>query len=217
MTIDEERQARILTTHVGSLPRPDVLSEMMATGKTAPATYAKTVRESVADVVRRQVDCGIDIIDDGEQSKSGFIAYIDDRLAGMEPRHDDPPQLDSREKQAFPEFYAQGHSGTRPPPMFCTGPGSLYRPASASDRHRKPQSRAQRRPRDGCVHAGGLAGADPSLSRQPLLQIRRRVPHRHRRGDARGIQGHHRGGLHRPDRRSASRHALHARAPYGRG
>src|SRR5258706_16166518 len=40
----------------------------------------------------------------------------------MEPPHDDPPQLDSREKQAFPEFYAHGHSGTRPPPRLCTGP-----------------------------------------------------------------------------------------------
>src|SRR5258706_5104371 len=122
MTIDEARQKRILTTHVGSLPRPDVLSEMMAEGKTAPVVFAKAVREAVADVVRRQVDCGVDIVDDGEQSKPGFISYIDARLAGMEPRHDDPPQLDSREKQAFPEFYAHGHSGTRPPPRLCTGP-----------------------------------------------------------------------------------------------
>ena len=122
MTIEQARQERSLTTHVGSLPRPDALSEMMAEGKTNPAIYAKTVRDAVAAVVRRQADCGVDIVDDGEQSKPGFITYIDARLAGMEPRHDDPPQLDSREKRSFPEFYAHGHSGTRPPPMFCTGP-----------------------------------------------------------------------------------------------
>ena len=122
MTIDEARQNRILTTHVGSLPRPDALSEMMAAGTTNPTIFGKAVRDAVADVVRHQVDCGVDIVDDGEQSKPGFISYIDARLAGMEPRHDDPPQLDSREKRSFPEFYAHGHSGTRPPPRLCTGP-----------------------------------------------------------------------------------------------
>jgi 5-methyltetrahydropteroyltriglutamate--homocysteine methyltransferase len=118
MSLEADRLKRILTTHVGSLPRPDALSEMMAVGK----TDAKAVREAVADVVRRQVDAGIDIVDDGEQSKPGFITYIHERLSGMEPRLDNPPQLDSREKQSFPEFYAHGHSGSRPAPMLCTGP-----------------------------------------------------------------------------------------------
>src|SRR5258706_8647072 len=122
MTMDEARQRRILTPIFGSPPRPDALSEMMAEGKTAPAIFAKAVREAVSDVVRRQVDWGVDIVDDGELPRRGFISYTDARLAGREPRHDDPPQLDSREKQAFPEFYAHGHSGTRPPPRLCTGP-----------------------------------------------------------------------------------------------
>ncbi len=113
---------RILTTHVGSLPRPDALSHMMAEGKSEPQAFAKAVREAVDDVVRRQIDAGIDIVDDGEQSKPGFITYIHERLSGMEPRKDDPPQLDSREKRSFPEFYANGHSGSRPAPMLCTGP-----------------------------------------------------------------------------------------------
>jgi 5-methyltetrahydropteroyltriglutamate--homocysteine methyltransferase len=64
--------------------------------------------------------CGIDIIDGGS-SQSGFIAYIDGRLAGVD-HATTTAAIDSREKQAFPEFYAHGHSGTRPPPMFCTGP-----------------------------------------------------------------------------------------------
>ncbi len=122
MTIDAQRYHRILTTHVGSLPRPDGLSEIMAGGPPYPESYPKTVRQAVQDVVRRQVECGIDIVDDGEQSKPGFITYIHERLGGMEARTDNPPQLDTREKRAFPEFYAQGHSGSRPPPMLCTGP-----------------------------------------------------------------------------------------------
>jgi 5-methyltetrahydropteroyltriglutamate--homocysteine methyltransferase len=118
MSIDSERFHRILATHVGSLPRPEALQKLMAEGK----TDARAVREAVADVVRRQVDSGIDIVDDGEQSKPGFITYIHERLAGIEARKDHPGQLDSREKQSFPEFYRDGHSGSRPAPMLCTGP-----------------------------------------------------------------------------------------------
>src|SRR5258706_14514019 len=102
MSIDEARQRRILTTHVGSLPRPDALSEMMAEGTTNPTIFAKAVREAVAEMGRRQTDCGVDIVDDGAQSSPGFITYVDARVPGMEPRHDDPPQLHSRIKRAFP-------------------------------------------------------------------------------------------------------------------
>jgi 5-methyltetrahydropteroyltriglutamate--homocysteine methyltransferase len=122
MGLAEERQSRIVTTHVGSLPRPDALSELMAEGHTEGSAYAKMVREAVAAIVKRQADCGIDIVDDGEQSKPGFITYIDERLGGMQVRTDNPPQIDTREKRSFPEFYCNGHSGTRPPPRLCTGP-----------------------------------------------------------------------------------------------
>ena len=122
MNIETQRYRRILTTHVGSLPRPDALSEMMGAGAPYPAHYAKAVNQAVQAVVRRQAECGIDIVDDGEQSKPGFITYIHERLGGMEHRSDSPPELDTREKRAFPEFYVHGHSGSRPTPMVCTGP-----------------------------------------------------------------------------------------------
>jgi 5-methyltetrahydropteroyltriglutamate--homocysteine methyltransferase len=122
MSIETQRYRRILTTHVGSLPRPNALSEMMADGAPYPPGYAKSVHEAVKDVVRRQAECGIDIVDDGEQSKPGFITYIHERLGGMERRADNPAELDTREKRAFPAFYARGHSGSRPPPMICSGP-----------------------------------------------------------------------------------------------
>jgi len=117
MFIQTERTKRILTTHVGSLPRPDALQHMMAEGH----TVAPAISDAVKEVVKHQVDVGIDIVDDGEQSKPGFITYIHERLGGMEERKDNPHQLDSRERRSFPEFYKNGHSGTRPPPMLCTG------------------------------------------------------------------------------------------------
>jgi 5-methyltetrahydropteroyltriglutamate--homocysteine methyltransferase len=121
-----ERQKRIVTTHVGSLPRPDAVNHFMATeGAIAadPQSYAKSVREAVADVVRAQVEAGIDIVDDGEQSKPGFVAYVTERISGFEPRKEKTAQfLTTRENQAFPEFYACGHSGAVPPRMATVEP-----------------------------------------------------------------------------------------------
>ncbi|HEY7382656.1 MAG TPA: cobalamin-independent methionine synthase II family protein [Beijerinckiaceae bacterium] len=119
----EARQQRILTTHVGSLPRPDALSEMMAGGDTAPAIYEGAVRDAVAAVVQRQVDLGIDIIDDGEQSKPGFVAYVHERLGGLTPRDDMPSGFqETRETRSFPQFYVCGHSGAAHPRVATTEP-----------------------------------------------------------------------------------------------
>jgi len=123
MALMDERKKRILTTHVGSLPRPGTLSEMMAEGDTEDAAFRAAVMEAVKESVAQQIACGIDIVDDGEQSKPGFVAYVSERLGGLEPITGDPqPQLDSRERRSFPEFYASGHSGTAPPRMATTGP-----------------------------------------------------------------------------------------------
>src|SRR5262249_56921050 len=78
---------RILTTHVGSLARPPDLFDMLAVRASGQpydaAAFEARVRQAVADVVRRQAELGIDIIDDGEQGKPGFVAYISERLAGF--------------------------------------------------------------------------------------------------------------------------------------
>src|SRR5689334_5281145 len=117
----EERANRILTTHVGSLPRPDALSAMMADGQTGTPEFDKAVREAVDAIVRKQAELGIDIVDDGEQSKPGFVAYVLERLAGFTPRDDVPEGfLSTRETQAFPEFYSCGHSGSALPRMATT-------------------------------------------------------------------------------------------------
>jgi 5-methyltetrahydropteroyltriglutamate--homocysteine methyltransferase len=80
---------RILTTHVGSLARPKDLLEMMDAqlrGKPYDSlAYDKRVQSAVAEVVRKQVECGIDIVADGEQGKASFNAYVVERLTGFAP------------------------------------------------------------------------------------------------------------------------------------
>src|SRR4029079_3653434 len=78
---------RFLTTHTGSLPRPDDLIRMMyAKEEGVPVDRAALdarVRAAVADVVKKQADAGIDVVNDGEMSKPSYATYIKDRLAGF--------------------------------------------------------------------------------------------------------------------------------------
>ncbi len=126
---------RILTTHVGSLPRPlELLDMMKARLGGAPydhAAYDVKVRDAVSNIVGKQVDCGIDIVTDGEQSKPGFFTYIQERLKGFEARPGMKVPFYEAEVSAFPEYYkdyfarAMGGGGVAPiHPMVCTGPVS---------------------------------------------------------------------------------------------
>jgi 5-methyltetrahydropteroyltriglutamate--homocysteine methyltransferase len=76
---------RILTTHTGSLPRPDDLVELMYAkeeGHAAPGLDERITR-AVAEVVDRQIAAGVDVIDDGEVSKPSYATYVKDRLTGF--------------------------------------------------------------------------------------------------------------------------------------
>jgi 5-methyltetrahydropteroyltriglutamate--homocysteine methyltransferase len=78
---------RFLTTHTGSLPRPeDLIRAMFAREEGVPvdaAALAARIRSSVAEVVRKQVEAGIDVVDDGEMSKPSYATYPKDRLTGF--------------------------------------------------------------------------------------------------------------------------------------
>jgi 5-methyltetrahydropteroyltriglutamate--homocysteine methyltransferase len=78
---------RFLTTHTGSLPRPDdLVRTMYAREEGVPverAALEQRVAQAVDEVVRKQVDAGIDIVDDGEMSKPSYATYVKDRLAGF--------------------------------------------------------------------------------------------------------------------------------------
>ena len=125
---------RILTTHAGSLPRPPDLLEMMQARESGrpydEQAYAARLRSAVGEIARRQIETGLDIIDDGEMSKPGFIPYVNERLGGFEPRKDAPggsPFAGSREFKSFPEFY-EWFARVMPSPalrsvhLVCTGP-----------------------------------------------------------------------------------------------
>ena len=123
---------RILTTHCGSMPRPSDLLDMMKLKVNGEPydreAYDGRVRSAVAETVRRQVECGIDIPTDGEQGKPGFFAYISDRLTGIEARPGSRLTLFADELAAFPEYYekyfAQAMMGGAVAPMVplaCTG------------------------------------------------------------------------------------------------
>ena len=126
---------RIRTTHVGSLPRPhDLLDLMKARLSGQPydrERYESRVRSAVAESVRKQVDVGIDIVADGEQSKPGFFTYIKERLSGFEARPGKKVAFFDAERAAFPEYYQEyfaramtGGAVAPVVPMVCTGPVS---------------------------------------------------------------------------------------------
>lgn len=121
---------RILTTHVGSLIRPPELLDALRARERAPESWDRAVSSAVRDVVRRQHETGIDVVDDGEYSKTGFTAYVTDRLEGFEFRPPPPGQSAmlnrGRDRRAFAEFYreydaaeGQSESGLT---AVCAGP-----------------------------------------------------------------------------------------------
>jgi len=127
MTSIEERQRRIVTTHVGSLPRPNSLSAKLFARMTQQpydaAAFSDELRTSVCDIVKRQSELGIDVVSDGEFSKTSFQYYVTERLAGIDPIAPSSGHRVTRETKAFPTFYRDGaHSGTQPTRYACTGP-----------------------------------------------------------------------------------------------
>ena len=101
---------RILTTHVGSLPRPKDLLDLMRAmlqGQADEAEYARRITDAVADTVREQARHGIDVVNDGEQGRTGFFRYINDRLDGFEPRPRSGAAGFGPEVDDFPEYYEQ--------------------------------------------------------------------------------------------------------------
>jgi 5-methyltetrahydropteroyltriglutamate--homocysteine methyltransferase len=107
----------LLTTHAGSLPRP---ADILAGAGNDPAHLKK----AVSDIVRRQADIGVDIVDDGELSKPSFITYVRERLDGITPAGTLRAALwgTSRDARAFPAFYSKQVGVSNQQNYDCTGP-----------------------------------------------------------------------------------------------
>jgi len=132
MTVQQNTD-HIQTTHIGSLPRPHNLLDMLK-AKYAGQSYDEgqlnsMLTQAVANCVRKQVECGIEIVTDGEYSKPGFFTYIRERFDGFESRPGQKLTVFQQEVSAFPEYYAQYFKeammgGAIMPivPVVCTGP-----------------------------------------------------------------------------------------------
>jgi 5-methyltetrahydropteroyltriglutamate--homocysteine methyltransferase len=129
----QQNTDRIQTTHIGSLPRPhkllDIMKAKYAGQSYDDSAYQQALRSAVIDSVRKQVDCGIDIVADGEFSKPGFFTYIRERLDGFESRPNLKMKLFEVEVAAFPEYYEQyfkqammGGTVVSLTPVVCVGP-----------------------------------------------------------------------------------------------
>jgi 5-methyltetrahydropteroyltriglutamate--homocysteine methyltransferase len=128
---------RILVSHAGTLPKPADLQELFVAGDSAQSAFDEQLPAAVADVVRKQADIGVDIVNDGEFSKrGGFSQYVRDRLSGIEQRDyregESPPPHDvtGRDKRDFPGTFESGLGWFRRAvgtqvvnqPIFCTQP-----------------------------------------------------------------------------------------------
>lgn len=123
---------RILTTHAGSLPRPDGLRELVAAKSSGQPgdqeDLTRRIRTGVAEVVQMQIESGIDIVNDGELSKTSFTDYVRARISGFEERNLSPgetprQEIAARDMREFPEYFAaRSLIGAGRNPVFCTGP-----------------------------------------------------------------------------------------------
>jgi 5-methyltetrahydropteroyltriglutamate--homocysteine methyltransferase len=117
---------RILTTHTGSLPRPDELTEAISqmdqgtlSGEAAERLPGQ-IRDAVEDIVRSQIDSGVDIVGDGEMSKIGYATYVKERLTGFDGEQESTPA--PSDLMQFPELGMRILGELTFAMPACTGP-----------------------------------------------------------------------------------------------
>jgi 5-methyltetrahydropteroyltriglutamate--homocysteine methyltransferase len=125
---------RILTTHTGSLPRSPALQTLLREQDERrlgdPGALEAALRDAVADVVRRQVDCGLDIVSDGEQGRAMYAAYVKDRLTGFDGERRLRQERRNLGDGDFPDFVVPHQTSAMIPQPACTGPVAWKDPES---------------------------------------------------------------------------------------
>ncbi len=119
--------SRILTTHTGSLPRSPELQDLLRVREDQQsfdeASFQSSIRDAVGDILDRQQNAGIDVVNDGEQGRSQYATYVKERLTGFEGERvvRSRPRLDDAD---FPEYAATqtSMSSRNMPQPACTGP-----------------------------------------------------------------------------------------------
>ena len=184
---------RFLVTHTGSLPRPDGLIRAMFAKEEGvpvdPDALAAQVRDAVAEVVKKQIAAGVDLVNDGEMSKPSYATYVKDRLTGFDGTsnifvYGDLADFPNLEKRVFGD---PGRSRRRTP--ACTGPIAVGDPAAPL---------ADVANLKAALAGAGDAGAFLSAASPGVISLFFRndhyptaggLPVRDRRGDARRIRG----------------------------
>jgi len=167
-------QDRILTTHVGSLPRPLELRHLLvAKDKGEPydrAELERQTRDAVLAIVRRQAATGVDIVNDGEMSKPGYSTYVADRLSGFAGHEPAKPRLDTRDHPSFMAAYERMTGANVARRSVCVGPIAV--------RDREPLNQDIANLRDALaqvsVAEGFMTAASPGLV--PVFQNNRHYP-----------------------------------------
>ena len=142
-------QDRILTTHVGSLPRSQAVTDVLFARENngpLPPDPDKVIADAVADIVARQVEVGIDVVSDGEMGKISYATYIKDRLSGFDG--------DTPEVRSFAP-----HEGTPEDPVCGSGNGAVayyLRQRRGAIDYRARQGRCVGR--DGHIHVAHEGG-----------------------------------------------------------
>jgi 5-methyltetrahydropteroyltriglutamate--homocysteine methyltransferase len=118
--------SRLLTTHVGSLPRPQEVVDLLFAQDRGeaykPETFDKVMEGSVADIVRQQVGTGIDIVSDGEMSKISYATYIRHRLTGFEGDSQRPTPQDLDDVPEFRDKLVKEGASAKYQRPVCKGP-----------------------------------------------------------------------------------------------
>ena len=137
---------RLLTTHTGSLPRPAEVVELLLHEQKHPGADATSlkdaVRRAVSGVVEKQVACGLDIINDGEQGRTDYTTHVKDRLAGFDGPSS--PPLGTGEPD-FPELSAMLASSPRRSSIGRRAPARSAGRISARSRTTSPRPGRRRR------------------------------------------------------------------------
>src|SRR5215813_13698446 len=118
---------RILVSHAGNLPRPEDLDQILAQGQSGRDALKQRLPSAVDEVVDRQIECGVDIVNDGEYVKAGsYTGYMHERVSGWDTRPVDPsipPKragVGARDRRDFPGTYRSG--------LWMMGSGGPIRP-----------------------------------------------------------------------------------------
>ncbi len=128
---------RILTTHTGSLPRTKKVVELLLAEQAEPgrrkAELNAAVREAIAYVASKQVECGIDVINDGEQGRTDYTVHVLDRLSGFEGESSAPLGTGEPEFPELAEILKQFASPFQHRPMCTSDVGWKDWPAALAD------------------------------------------------------------------------------------